>query len=239
MNYEGQVTHKVISTTNTGGVPKPKKIKIKDAAYLMAKNRPLTLWDLFEFDTVTSFADMWIANTLVERIDLSDICAVERVSCNEICKDCLNVKEIVMPSITPGTIYSAFMGCTSMENIVFPQDFNAKMITDARNTFSNCISLIELDLSLFDFKMTNSTVGNQNFLYGCKNIRKLWVPSDITIRSVQEKYGLTWGIGNETCLIYTDAKEKPSAWGTYWNSCAAGKTLTVIWGATHEEYEQA
>ena len=36
-------------------------------------------------------------------------------------------------------------------------------------------------------------------------------------------------------VIYTDATEKPSSWDNEWNYCGH----TVMWGSTHEDFENA
>ena len=74
-------------------------------------------------------------------------------------------------------------------------------------------------------------------------LRKVWIPSSVRrINSVKplEMTAATTPFSNCTnsaLKIFCEAQSKPNGWFDYWNYTSADAQATVVWGATHEEFE--
>ena len=84
------------------------------------------------------------------------------------------------------------------------------------------------ELKVLDFKNL------ETMSYNCfwkSTFEKIWLPSTCVIigENFHEK------ASEVDTVIYTDATEKPSSWDNEWNYCGH----TVMWGSTHEEFENA
>ncbi|MBR2909073.1 MAG: leucine-rich repeat domain-containing protein [Clostridia bacterium] len=86
----------------------------------------------------------------------------------------------------------------------------------------------------------NLTIGNQAFSY-CSHIESIYIPKSVTINCSSLSESPFYGCG-ENVIIFTDvanASSIPMRWSTYWNYYASGKTLTVNYGYTLEQYKSA
>ena len=92
-----------------------------------------------------------------------------------------------------------------------------------------CLEELELPNSVtyIDYQVFNTL----------KNIKKVWIPSSIETWSAKSSSYCGFPYSNKNCIIYTDATEKPTGWGDYWNNYDSSTKLPVYWGATKENYE--
>ena len=150
-----------------------------------------------------------------------------------------NLREVNSPMITRVNDYS-FQGYTSLQKVTtqnvqtfgdyaFDNCTNLESVDTSsgvyfyRYCFSNCKKIDSLDFS------SAYDIYYQAF-YNCTGLRKIWLPSTCVIigENFHEK-------ASEVDTVYTDATEKPSSWDNEWNYCGH----TVMWGSTHEEFENA
>ena len=88
---------------------------------------------------------------------------------------------------------------------------------------------------------TLTSVGKYAFR-GCTGLTKVWIPSTCTAIDAETLARAPFYSSSSTCEIYTDVEDEdsiPEGWGTYWNYYSSSSTLTVHYGATHDEYEAA
>lgn len=144
---------------------------------------------------------------------------------------------VTIPNVTVIPSYAFYM-CNSLTTI------NANEIIQLNNeSLSNCQSLTNIDLSHVKYAYSYSICGNDSLMsidlaslevlnwgaiwniYG-----KIWIPSTCRIVASNFIYKST-----DSAVIYTDAIQKPDDWVNDWNQAG----YTVVWGATHEEFENA
>jgi hypothetical protein len=109
---------------------------------------------------------------------------------------------------------SAFYYCTSLTSI----DLSNAVKIDS-SAFYYCYSLS----SILDL-LSVAYIGPQAF-YQCSNLKKVWVPSTCTTIGDSAFYS------TGSCTLYTDAESIPSGWSSV--------PSNVVYGATHEDFENA
>ena len=144
----------------------------------------------------------------------------------------------------------AFYGCSILDNID-----TSKVASIGFYAFYDCTSLSEIDLSVCtsagNYAFANCTaLTSLDFIacesiglktcYKCKGLTKVWLPSTCTAISAASYSNAPFYQCSSTLKIYTDVTDEdsiPSGWGAYWNYYGSSSTLTVHYGATHDEYE--
>lgn len=138
---------------------------------------------------------------------------------------CYNLTSVNLPNVTTIGMH-AFASCLNLQTLNIPKVTEIPL---------NCISsnaLTELDLP-------NVTYMNQGAVGGCPYLRKIWISDKCT--------GM-YGAGNppfrgDTNLtLYTNLTEAPVGWAEGWdylNYNDGSERISVVWGATHADYENA
>jgi hypothetical protein len=209
---------------------------------------------------------------LLETIELPDSFASESTgsynrTLNYSFQNCYKLKSIKIPANVYSIGTNCFYNCYALESV----EFNNELVTISNSAFASCTSLKAVDLSktnitkldrgifkgctsleeaiLPDTITSITTSSNDGTFYNTPKLKKAWLPSSCTTIDASSVYtgpfysGATNTENNVLDLvIYTDATEKPSGWGTYWNARTTennngGFRAKVYWGATKENYE--
>lgn len=138
---------------------------------------------------------------------------------------CYNLISVNLPNVT--TIGDgSFISCSNLQMLNIPNVTEIPI---------NCISsnvLNELDLP-------NVTYMDQGAVAGCSSLRKIWISDKCT--------GM-YGAGNppfrgdSNLTLYTNLTEAPVGWAEGWDYLSynnGSERISVVWGATHEDYENA
>lgn len=153
---------------------------------------------------------------------------------------CDSLKTINFPNLT--TIGNYGMSSVFSSNFLTSVNFPNLTTIDScgmRETFSSCINLTSLDLP----SLSGSIYGNT--FYGNYNLRKIWIPKEVTtIRSsydasegsISFSYSPFYNCSSDL-VIYTDAPERLEGWSDYCFHIDSTNEATVIYGATHEDFE--
>ena len=86
-----------------------------------------------------------------------------------------------------------------------------------------------------------TSIGTLAF-FSCSGLTSVYVTTSVTTISASGYYDAPFRNCSSSLVIYTDvvdASSVPSGWGTYWNYYRSGKTLTVNYGYTLEQYKSA
>ena len=143
----------------------------------------------------------------------------------------------------------AFCGCSYIQSINLPN-----LTTCGNNAFSQCSSLSNVNLvnlteapyyclsdnhTLQSLDLPNVTRIRQSAFQYCENLRKIWLSNKCLI--IDETQVWASPFYNDTNLtLYTDLTSAPAGWGSNWNIIDKNSnTLNVVWGATHEDFENA
>ncbi|MBQ7439042.1 MAG: leucine-rich repeat protein [Paludibacteraceae bacterium] len=125
--------------------------------------------------------------------------------------------------ITCGRIYnSAFSYCS---NIVVRR-LDCTQID--QGAFSTCRNIKYLAI-VCSGEMYNSIVS-------CVNLKKVWINKESTLSATNPSMGIFAGCSKLTD-IYTDATEKPSTWGPYFNYINSATQATVHYGVSEAEFD--
>ena len=84
-------------------------------------------------------------------------------------------------------------------------------------------------------KLTN--IGGIAF-YGCTKLTKIWISKNCTTISASSYSNAPFYKCANLKDIYTDAAEKPSGWGKYFNYTDSGKQATVHYGVSKTEFNK-
>ena len=158
---------------------------------------------------------------------------------------CENIETLDLSNVTVGTS-NLFSGLGENTIIIAPklETMEDEVIENSNiKTFSSSsIKTIETysmqsaqKLEVLDLTAVVS-IGAGAFAF-CSSLKKVWIQSTCKTISVNGYYRPFTGCPS-TCQIYTNLTSKPSGWQTYWNGYVANgtDTLTVHWGATHEQF---
>ncbi len=144
---------------------------------------------------------------------------------------CPNLETINIPKAE--TIGVNCFQRTALVNVILP---SAKSL--APLAFQLCSKLVSLDLPSLCEPLYNNTFTN------CSSLRKIWIPStcqkiyasqNTTDRNHGYPYSPFYNCSADL-VIYTDAPSRPTEW---YGSCFrydSENDVTVIYGATHEEF---
>lgn len=158
----------------------------------------------------------------LERVELPEL---ETYLDSNVFNSCENLASVYMPKITT-ILKNAFTRVSSLKTIDA-----TNIVSIAQSGFYWCYGLEELYLPSI------TSIG-QTVFYGCTALRKVFIGKDCAaISASRYTYSPFYGCTNTDLQIFCEAPEQPSGWDAYWNYYASGKTLTVHWGATREEYE--
>lgn len=139
--------------------------------------------------------------------------------------NCINITSMYLPYCN--TINSnGFDNCRSLAEVYAPNVYHLN-----ERAFTNCNSLVSFDI------LTAPYVGN-NVFSGCTGLKKVFISQNC--RSIDPTSGIHSpfnGCTNSEFKIFCEATEKPSGWSEYWNYISSSAQATVVWGATHEDYE--
>lgn len=133
--------------------------------------------------------------------------------------------------------------CTGLTSLTFPK---LTTIAGSHAMYGVHYSNSQTKLSSLDFPSL------QGSLYDCAlganpYITKIWIPSTVTkivaatspdATSFSAMYSPFYSC-SESLVIYTDATEKLEGWSTYCFNVSSSATATVVYGATHEDFENA
>lgn len=127
-------------------------------------------------------------------------------------QSCTNLTTVNMPNLRSTNVY-LFRDCKALTNIDLPS-----LTSCGPATFYGCTSLTTLDMS-------NVKTIDYTAFSGCTGLKKIWIPSTCTT------IGGSAFVGAGSCTLYTDAAEQPSGWSSV--------PSNVVYGATHEDFENA
>lgn len=74
-------------------------------------------------------------------------------------------------------------------------------------------------------------------------LRKVWIPTSVKHIAGGGYYQMTSastpfsGCNNSALRIFCEAQSKPEGWYEHWNYTSSSTQATVVWGATHKEFE--
>ncbi len=120
-----------------------------------------------------------------------------------------------------------FSGCTNLTSIIIPNS----VTTIGSYAFSGCTNLTNVEIP---DSVTN--IGLNTF-EDCSSLVKIYIPRSVTSIGGSSRYSTSPFYNcSSTLKIYCGASSKPRNWGTYWNYYASGKTLSVTWGYTREQF---
>ena len=74
-------------------------------------------------------------------------------------------------------------------------------------------------------------------------LRKVWIPTSVKHITGVGYYQMTTATTpfanctNSALKIFCEAQSKPEGWYEHWNYTSSSTQATVVWGATHEEFE--
>lgn len=91
--------------------------------------------------------------------------------------------------------------------------------------------------NLTDVKFPNSIemIGDGAF-GGCTKLTRIWISKNCTTISASSYSNAPFYKCANLKDIYTDATEKPSGWGKYFNYIDSGKQATIHYGVSKSEY---
>lgn len=120
----------------------------------------------------------------------------------------------------------AFMSCTGLSTVYLPN-----VVTINFSAFNGCGALTALDLP-------NAVNIDEGAFGYCSSLKKIFISKNCTeIKAHNTIQSPFFGCTNSKLKIYCEASEKPSGWDECWNSISSSAQATVVWGASHEDYE--
>ena len=150
------------------------------------------------------------------------------------------LKNIEFPkSLKIISMYNFAYNCYELESIDFPLSVSA--------TSANCYTIYQNCYKLKNAIIPNGFKLSSNAILGCPSLKKIWVSKGADLNKCASSsytlFGTSGDNKNMNVTIYTDATEKPSNWGNYWNyagsSYGTNGYVDVVWGATEEQYKNA
>ena len=137
------------------------------------------------------------------------------------------------------SMYNFAQECYELESIDFPLSASA--------TSANCYTVYQNCYKLKNAIIPSGIKLSSSAIQGCPSLKKVWVSKDADLSKYTSSsytlFGTSSNNKNMNVTIYTDATEKPSTWGSYWNyagsSYGTDGYVDVVWGATEEQYKNA
>jgi len=96
---------------------------------------------------------------------------------NYIFSDCECLQEVDFSCFNSDKITDMsymFLNCSSLKNIIFPENFNTKNVTNMNSMFCNCSSLEEIDITSFN---TENVTDMASMFSGCSKLKTIIVKS--------------------------------------------------------------
>lgn len=183
----------------------------------------------FNFDNVTSIANMFCSCLFLEEIDLSTFTCGKITNFSNIFSDCSKLKTLSLPSIdtTKTTnLSSMFRNCKALTSLSLPSTFNTQLVTALSGMFIGCESITNLDLSTFTAEKVKNT---DQMFQNCYKLEELDLSNfDLTTNitsfssmfqncGTQTTSGLTMVYVKDTDSqnwVLTKANGRPSTWST-------------------------
>ena len=170
--------------------------------------------------------------------------------------DCSGLTSVIIPDSVTSIRSWAFSYCSGLTGSLIIPD-SVTIIGDY--AFDSCSGLTSVTIpdsvtsignSAFEVcsGLTSVTIGNSVTIirdcafYYCSGLTSVYIPSSVTTISASSYANAPFNGCSSSLVIYTDvanAESKPSGWGTSWNYYGSGKTLTVNYGYTLEQYKAA
>ena len=137
------------------------------------------------------------------------------------------------------SMYNFVHSCYELESIDFPLGASA--------TSANCYTVYQNCYKLKNAIFPSGIKLSSNAIQNCPSLKKVWVSKNADLSKYTSSsytlFGTNSNNKNMNVTIYTDATEKPSTWGSYWNyagsSYGTNGYIDVVWGATEEQYKNA
>lgn len=125
-------------------------------------------------------------------------------------------------------------GSNKITSLTFP-----KLKTLGPMGLYNCCS----NISSLDLPTLEGTIYNKSF--SIYSLKKIWLPKEVTTLKAASNlssasynyYYSPFYSCNSNLIIYTDAPEKLEGWSDYCFHISSNTEATVIYGATHEDFE--
>jgi len=194
--------------------------------------------DIHDLVTVSFPSSLAFLNA--SSITFSNLQAVE--DAGRLCYNCTSVKTINFPVLQEINrsmgLYQAFGYCSNLSAVLFPQLTTISSYSAMRGAFSYT-KVTSLDLPKLKGELGGLTFADNSTL------RKIWLPKEVTYiyaatDSPDYSYKRSPFYNCSTSLvIYTDAAEKLEGWSDYCFNVSETEEATVIYGAAHEDFENA
>lgn len=137
------------------------------------------------------------------------------------------------------SMQNLLVSCYLLESIDFPLSVSA--------TSYSTYNLYQYCYNLKNAIIPSGTKLNSAAIQGCPSLKKVWVSKDADLSKYTSSSYTLFGTSSDNAAmsvtIYTDAPEKPSTWGAYWNyagsSYGTNGYVDVVWNATETQYKNA
>lgn len=158
---------------------------------------------------------------------------------------CSGLTSISFPNLTTVDVHqgmaNTFKNCSNLESVNFPVLSNLSGNQALYSCFSGCNKLTTLDLPNLEGDIYNCTFAYNNTL------TKIWIPKEVTtIKAANSLTSTSYSYSyspfkncSPNLVIYTDAPEKLEGWSDYCFHIDNTNEATVVYGATHEDFENA
>lgn len=163
---------------------------------------------------------------------------------SDIFNGCSGLTSISFPNLTTVDVYqgmaNAFKNCSNLESVNFPTLSNLSGSQVMYSCFSGCSKLTTLDLPNLEGDIYNGTFAYNNTL------TKIWIPKEVTtIKATSSLTSTSYSYNyspfrncSPNLIIYTDAPERLEGWSDYCFHIDSTNEATIIYGATHEDFEK-
>ena len=161
------------------------------------------------------------------KYDSRDNCnAIIESSSNKLIAGC---KTTIIPNTVTSIGNYAFMSCSELTSITIPDS----VTSIGECAFYECSGLTSITIG-----NSVTSIGSKAFT-SCNKLTKIFIPASVTTISASSYSSSPFNSCSSSLVIYCAAGSKPTGWGNYWNYYASGKPLTVNWGATLSDYNNA
>lgn len=204
----------------------------------------ITNYTTFDLPKITQFSTHCFDNTYIDQINAPLITSLSNYCFNgadfntNVSINIGQLTSIGASCFRNAGIYSTnfdFSNLTDLPTYSFAGVTTAENSDDIDLTFNfNMVSTVGTScfkgsyyISVLDFPVLTS-IGGTAF-QDCTSLTKIWIPATCT----KINLNAFKGCDKYTLTIYTEHVSKPSGWSSSWNP----SNCTVVWGATHEDFE--
>ena len=136
------------------------------------------------------------------------------------------ITSVVIPTSVTTINKGAFSFCKQLTEVKFLNDIT-----------SLNVEIIFGGSGLVNFTIPNSvTELGSNAFVACTSLKTVYIPSSVTSILSNGSYKYTFAQCSDNLIIYCESESKQAGWADDWNYSATGKSLTVKYGYTYEEY---